>query len=88
MPNLLSRSKHVEFEWNSGLQIRNQKERRSKRGAEEGQKSMSNFAPLCEIFSCIFDFLSFLLPFSHFFSLHVYKCELRVFLYFSYESFI
>ena len=30
MPNLLSRSKHEEFESNSALQIRNQKERRAK----------------------------------------------------------
>ena len=34
MPNLLSRSKHEEFELNSALQIRNQKERR----AEEARK--------------------------------------------------
>ena len=34
MPNLLSRSKHEEFESNSALQIRNQKERR----VEEGRK--------------------------------------------------
>ena len=34
MPNLLSRSKNVEFEWNLALQIRNQKERWSRRRAE------------------------------------------------------
>ena len=34
MPNVLSRSKHEEFELNSALQIRNQKERR----AEEARK--------------------------------------------------
>ena len=87
MPNLLNRFKYEEFESNSAFQIRNQKEMRSKRGAEEEQKSRRNFAPLCEIFSCTFDFLSFLLPFP-IFSLHVYKCELRVFMYFSYEGFI
>ena len=34
MPNLLNRSKHEEFESNSALQIRNQKERR----VEEARK--------------------------------------------------
>ena len=63
MPNLLNRFKHEEFELNSAFQIGNQKETRSKRGAEEEQKSRSNFAPLCEIFACTFDF------FCHFYSI-------------------
>ena len=44
MPKLLSRSKHEEFESNSALQIRDQKERR-----EENKKKMEhskNFAGL------------------------------------------
>ena len=46
MPNLSSRSKHVEFESNSTLQIRNQKKRR----AEKAEKS-SNFAEGCKNFA-------------------------------------
>ena len=34
MPNLLSRSKHIEFEWNLAFQIRNQKERWNRRRVE------------------------------------------------------
>ena len=97
MPNLLNRFKHEEIESNSAFQIRNQKERRSKRGAEEEQKSRSNFAPCakfshhCAKFShhCA-KFSPALLTFYHFYSLfpifalHMYKCELRVFLYFSF----
>ena len=46
MPNLLNRSKHEEFESNSALQIRNQKERR----VEKAGKS-SSFVEGCEIFA-------------------------------------
>ena len=90
MPNLLNRFKHEKFESNSAFQIRNQKERRSKRGAEGKQKSRkagvishpyTKFSPA---------FLTFCHFYSLFpiFALQVYKCELRVFLYFSYKSFI
>ena len=73
MPNLLSLSKHKEFESNSALQIRNQKERRSRRRAEKVEifaSGCKNFAPLCEIFAqceislAIFDFWP---PFDYFF---------------------
>ena len=87
MPNLLNRFKHEEFESNSAFQIRNQKERRSKRGAEEEQKSRSNFAPYAKFSLALLTFCHFYSLFP-IFALHVYKCELRVFLYFSYESFI
>ena len=44
MPNLLSRSKHVEFEWNLALQIINQKERWSIRRVEKEESSgVQNF---------------------------------------------
>ena len=46
MPRLSSRSKHVEFESNSALQIGNQKERR----VEKAEKS-SNFAEGCKNFA-------------------------------------
>ena len=56
---------------------------------------MSNFAPLCkifspmcQIFSCTFDFFCHFYSIFPIFTLDVYKCELRVFLYFSFESFI
>ena len=72
MPNLLSQSKHEEFESNSALQIRNQKERR----AEEARKmkqcrrfwaAYEIFAG-CEIALCAtvhhaFDFLTSFVPF-------------------------
>ena len=67
MLRLSSRSKHVELESNSALQIRNQKERR----AEKAGKS-SSFAEECEnasAFSCffcsidlLFDFLFVIFP--------------------------
>ena len=43
MPNLLNRSKHEEFEWNSALQIKNQKERRVEKDGK-----WSSFAEGCE----------------------------------------
>ena len=46
MPNLLSRSKNVEFEWNLALQIKNQKERWSIRRAEkEVEQWGAKFSP-------------------------------------------
>ena len=91
MPNLLNRFKHEEFESNSAFQIRNQKERRSKRGAEEEQKKSRKAGAIshpCAKFSpAFFTFCHFYSLFP-IFALHVYKCESKVFLYFSYESFI
>ena len=48
MPNLLSRSKHEEFESNSALQIRNQKERRVEKAGKSSSftKGCENFAPV------------------------------------------
>ena len=85
MPNLLNRFKHEEFKSNSAFQIRR------KEGAKEEQKKRRKAGAIshpCAKFSPV------LLTFCHFYSLfpifalHVYKCELKVFLYFSYESFI
>ena len=94
MPNLLNQFKHEEFESNSAFQS----EIRRKGGAKEEQKKSrkagaishpcAKFSHHCAKFSPAF------LTFCHFYSifpifaLHVYKCELRVFLYFSYKSFI
>ena len=83
MPNLLNRFKHEEFKSNSAFQISNQKERRSKRGVEEDQKSKSNFAPCAKFSPTLLTFCNFYSLFP-IFALHVYKCELRVFLYFSF----
>ena len=71
MPNLLSLSKHEEFESNSALQIRNQKERRAK----EARKMKQEIFAGCKIFAgCEIAFpiplfillLTFLLFFCHF----------------------
>ena len=49
MPKLLSRSKHEEFESNSALQIRDQKERRVENAKKiEHNKNFANFAT-CKI---------------------------------------
>ena len=58
MPNLLSGSKEVEFEWNLALQIRNQKERWSRRRAEkEVEQWGAKFSP------AFFTFWYFFTPF-------------------------
>ena len=53
MPNLLNQSKHDESEPRLALQIRNQEQKRSKRGVEGEQNTFRNpvrkFAPGCEI---------------------------------------
>ena len=82
MPNLLSLSKHVEFEWNLALQIINQKERWSRRRAEKeveqwGVKFRTTMRKFFNgakfrtsaIFSPAFLTFSFFYPFSHFFLL-------------------
>ena len=79
MPNLSSRSKHVEFESNSALQIRKQKERRAEKAgksriSQKGAKMLLDFLP----FGTPFDF-PFVI-FSHF-ALHV-LWVLRAILYF------
>ena len=90
MPNLLSQSKHEEFESNSTLQIKNQKERK----AEEARKmkcikfwQIAKFSQGAKVtptfvFFCPFDphSTSFFVIFSNF-TLHV-LWVLRVFLYF------
>ena len=63
MPKLLSRSKHEEFELNSALQIRDQKERGAKKAREEEHKveekgkqwnfrRLRNLLPACH-YSCL-----------------------------------
>ena len=82
MPKILSRSKHEEFESNSALQIRNQKERR----VENARKlePVRNLAG-CEIFatcenaSCILSLAPFDLRLTHF--LHF---TILPFMYFGY----
>ena len=56
MPRLSSRSKHVEFESNSALQIRNQKERRAEKAGK-----LSSFAEGCEN-AYAFSFSFFFVP--------------------------
>ena len=81
MPNLLNRSKHEEFESNSTLQIRNQKERKAEKKA--GKSSISQkgakISHWCEISHCakfrtvqnlFLHFFSFGPPFDYFFLLY------------------
>ena len=94
MPNLLNRFKQEEFESNSAFRSKIKR----KGGAEEEQKKSrkarasshpcTKFLHHCAKFSLAL--LTFCYFYSHFpiFALHVYKCELRVFLYFFHESFI
>ena len=67
MPKLLSRSKHEEFESNSSLQIRSQKERREK---SEGKWSIVKFGSYSTIppaaRSCFLRYALFAFVFSFF----------------------
>ena len=75
MPKLLSRSKHEEFESNSALQIRDQKERR-----EENKRKLEHLRNLVLASLCIAPALFLLLPVPTFYAM---PC-LHLFLVFSY----
>ena len=89
MPKLLSRSKYKEFESNSALLIRNQKERRAENARKIELQEIwqaAKFSQPAKFAFCIFGFCSVhprLTSFCDFsyFSLHV-LWVLRVFLYF------
>ena len=101
MPRLSSRSKHEEFKSNTTLQIRIRRKEGAEAEKEEKQRILYHSAKIlhhdakishwCEIAISyalfMFPAFEFLTPFFLFLTF-MYKCELRVFLYFSYESFI
>ena len=89
MPKLLSRSKHEEFESNSALQIRNQKERRLENARKlepVGNLASYEIFAACENVSCILILAHFDFRLTHFLHFTIlpfmYKWVLRIFLYF------
>ena len=80
MPNLSSRSKHVEFELNSTLQIRNQKERREKKAGKS--RILHKGAKFSYCAKMLLDFLPFSPPFD--FPFVIFFFPIFPFMYYGY----